>query len=175
MRLIRRATGYDAGACAAIYKPIVEGSIISFEENAPEEAEMRERIESTLEEHEWLVYQEGDRILGYAYSGPFNKRAAYRWSIEISVYVSEDCRGRGIGRELTEALLEHASETGVVNAFAGVALPNPASVALFEKLGFERIALQEQVGYKLGAWHDVGWWQLKLSTAPVPPPARSAG
>ena len=107
----------------------------------------------------------------YAYANRFHIRPAYRWSVEVSVYIDPRSQGKGIGRSLLDSLLDALVVRGYVNAFAGIALPNPASIRLFESRGFEQIALQKQVGFKLGRWRDVGWWQLRLAPATVPPPA----
>ena len=108
--------------------------------------------------------------IGYAYAAPFHGRAAYQWSVEISIYLAKDARGSGLGRELLSELLDSLSQRGFVNAFAGIALPNPVSVRLFEAFGFEKVAQQRNVGFKLGAWHDVGWWQRQLRAPTSPPP-----
>jgi L-amino acid N-acyltransferase YncA len=120
------------------------------------------------------VAEDADGIAGYAYAARFHPRSAYRWSVEVSVYLAEDARGRGLGRRLIATLLERLRERGFVNAFAGTTLPNPASVALFESFGFRKIAHWDEVGFKLGSWHDVGWWQLKLQEPAVPPPELAA-
>jgi phosphinothricin acetyltransferase len=121
--------------------------------------------------HVWLVAERSEELVGYAYAAPFHRRSAYRWSIEVSVYLREDARGQGLGRRLVGEVLEQARSRGFVNAFAGATLPNPASVKLFESLGFAQVAHQRAVGFKLGRWHDVGWWQLHLRERTVPPPA----
>jgi L-amino acid N-acyltransferase YncA len=165
--MIRAATPEDAAVVAAIYAPLVRDSIVSFEEDVPDAAEMASRMGSSIS---WLVHEIDGSVAGYAYAAPFQGRAAYKWSAEVSVYIADAARGRGVGRELIDALLDELRRRGYVNAFAGIALPNDASVRLFETFGFKRIALQETVGYKLGAWHDVGWWQLQLREPSVPPP-----
>ena len=168
--MIRDATSADAQAILDIYGPIVATTPISFEEAIPSQDDIAARIEDS---HFWLIAGDARRVVGYAYAARFHARAAYRWSAEVSVYISDKARGRGVGRKLVSASLTRLRARGYVNAFAGVTLPNPASVALFESLGFEQIALQKQAGYKLGTWHDVGWWQLQLSPPSVPPPQLS--
>ena len=111
-----------------------------------------------------------DGVAGYAYASRFHPRSAYRWSAEVSVYLAPRARGAGVGTRLVRTLLARLTEMGFVNAFAGSSLPNPASTALFESLGFRKIAHWERAGFKLGAWHDVGWWQLQLQAPSVPPP-----
>lgn len=165
--MIRHAGADDAAAIAMIYAPIVRDTSISFETEPPNHKETAHRITESLG---WLIYEESERILGYSYATPFHQRAAYRWSVEVSVYVASDSHGRGIGTKLLGELLERLSARGFVNAFAGIALPNPASVRLFEALGFSQIAFQKKVGFKLRAWRDVGWWQLQLRDPSVPPP-----
>ena len=127
---------------------------------------MAARIERS---HAWLALERDGRLVGYAYAAPFHERAAYRWAVEVSIYLAEEARGQGWGRSLLQELLARLAERGFVTAFAGTTLPNPASVRLFESAGFEKIAHQKNVGFKLGAWHDVGWWQFQLRPLVVPP------
>ncbi|HET7686963.1 MAG TPA: GNAT family N-acetyltransferase [Candidatus Limnocylindria bacterium] len=160
----------DAASVAAIYRPAVEESLASFEEVAPDAAAMRERIASTLERTPWLVVEQDARVLGYAYAGPHRDRAGYRWAVNISVYVDASFHRRGIGRLLYDELLELLRRQRFVNAYAGITLPNPASVALHEAIGMRRVGVYERVGWKAGAWHDVAWYQLRLAEpAGVPP------
>ena len=168
---LRQATLADAEAVAAIYAPIVRNTFISFETEPPAPEEMRSRIAKSLERHCWLVSEdEHGRVSGYVYASPFRDRAAYRWSVETTAYVREDCRGAGIGKCLYQALLPRLLELGYCQVFAGIALPNPASVALHEGVGFKPVGTYRNVGFKLGGWHDVGWWQLELRPPGVPPP-----
>ncbi len=132
--LVRLARPADAGAIAAVYRPYVETSRISFEEKAPDAAEMLARMESPL--HPWLVAEEEGRLLGYASSSPYHRRPAYRWTVETSIYLAAEARGRGLGRELLSKLLDRLVRQGYVTAIAAIALPNPVSVALHERLGF---------------------------------------
>lgn len=164
---IRPAGPEDAAGVLAIYAPIVRETAISFEDDPPSEEQIAERIAAS---HLWLVGEESGAVAGYAYASQFHPRSAYRWSTEISVYLAEDARGRGLGKQLVGELLERLKEMGFVNAFAGTTMPNEGSVGLFESFGFEKIAHWDQVGYKMGAWHDVGWWQLRIQPASVPPP-----
>jgi phosphinothricin acetyltransferase len=156
----------DAAACAAIYAPHVEGSAVSFEERAPDAAEMAARIGRYGASHAWLVAEQEGEVVAYAYATAFNERPAYRWSTSVSVYVAAESRGRGVGRALYEALFERLRKRGFHMACAGITLPNEASVALHESLGFEQSGLNRQIGWKHGAWRDVGWWQLELTPAP---------
>jgi L-amino acid N-acyltransferase YncA len=166
---IRTATRADAAAVAAIYDPIVQHTTISFETEPPGEAEMRARIDRTLATLPWLVAEDGaGRVCGYAYASKHKERAAYQWSADTTVYVREDMRGRGVGRALYGALLPLLAELGYFQAFAGIALPNAGSVGLHEALGFEALGVYRNVGFKNGAWHDVGWWQKSLRPLEVP-------
>lgn len=161
----------DAPACAAIYAPHVEAAPVSFEERPPDAAELAARIERTQATHPWLVAERGGEVVGYAYACPHRQRSAYRWSVDVSVYVATGQLGQGIGRALYTALIEHLRAQRFRMAFAGITLPNPASVALHERLGFVQVGRMREVGWKAGAWRDVGWWQLELAPpAPGPPP-----
>lgn len=159
--LIRLARKDDAAAIAAIYRPFVENSRISFEEQAPDAEEMARRIASPV--HPWLVAEDDGCVVGYASTGPMRNRRAYRWSVESGVYVEERAQGRGIGRELLAAHLDLLERQGFVTVIAGIALPNDASVALHEKLGFALTGIERGVGFKLGQWVDVGRWQKDLA------------
>jgi phosphinothricin acetyltransferase len=169
--LIRLAAPADAAGCLAIYRPFVETTHVSFETEVPSRDEFARRIESTLAQRPWLVAVDGDCVIGYAYASPVKDRAAYQWSVEVALYVAEQARRRGLGRSLYEALFRVLRGQGFVNAVGVIALPNPASVALHESLGFEKIAHLKRIGFKRGAWHDVGWWQLQLGSEPGTPRA----
>ena len=160
----------DAAACAAIYASHVEGSAVSFEERVPDAAELAARIERYAASHAWLVAEREGRVVGYAYATAFNERPAYRWSAGVSVYVAEAARGQGVGRALYAALFDRLRERGFRMACAGITLPNEASVALHEGFGFKQVGLNPQIGWKNGAWRDVGWWQLELAPAGESPP-----
>ncbi len=169
---IRLATGDDAAAIAAIYAPFCEASVVTFETVPPTAVEMRSRLEATLPARPWLVSEAGTSIAGYAYAAPHRVRAAYQWCAESSVYIHTDHHRRGVGRALYHALFTLLRELGYHNVFAGVTLPNPASVRLHEAFGFEQIGIYRSAGFKQGVWHDVGWWQLALgeySEEPTPP------
>jgi L-amino acid N-acyltransferase YncA len=159
---IRLVTGPDAAGIAEIYAPIVASTAISFEIEPPDERETRRRIEETLPRYPWLVCEQDGRVVGYAYATRHRTRAAYQWSVDMSVYVHPDLQRRGIGRGLYLSLIEILKAQGYFRAYAGIALPNPGSVGLHESVGFQSIGVYRNVGFKLGAWHDVGWWELVL-------------
>jgi phosphinothricin acetyltransferase len=168
--MIRLATVADAAQIAAIYAPFCVDSVVSFEEMAPSTAEMAGRISGTLERLPWLVHVGDDgHVRGYAYAGPHRDRAAYRWSADVSAYIHKDWRRRGLGRALYERLFQLLSALGYYNVFAGVTLPNAASVGLHESMGFVPVGVYRRVGYKFGAWHDTGWWQRPLQPPAVNP------
>jgi phosphinothricin acetyltransferase len=169
MAEIRVAGQKDAAAVAAIYAPFVERTAISFETDPPGEQEMARRIGETLSTHPWLVGELEGRVVGYAYATRHRERAAYRWSADASVYVAAAAQRRGVGRALYESLFAILAAQGYVNACAGITLPNAASVALHESFGFQPVGVYRQVGYKFGAWHDVGWWQLALTRSETSP------
>jgi phosphinothricin acetyltransferase len=159
---IRFAEESDAAALADIYRPVVESTTISFETVPPDRNEMARRIVDTTREHPWLVCEIGGRVAGYAYATRHRVRSAYRWSVDTSVYVDAIFRKGGVGRGLYGSLFGVLSAQGYFNAYAGIALPNAASVGLHEAVGFRKIGVYQRVGYKFGEWRDVGWWQLEL-------------
>ena len=159
---IRLATGLDAGEILQIYAPIVSDTAISFEVIPPTLLEMQKRMLKVLSKLPWLVCEDGSGVLGYCYASVHRARAAYRWSVDTSIYIHEGARRRGIGQALYRALFQALKLQGYYNACAGISLPNPASVALHEALGFEAVGVYRKVGYLMGQWRDVGWWQLTL-------------
>jgi L-amino acid N-acyltransferase YncA len=168
--LIRIADPSDAAGILAIYAPYCESSTVSFEVAAPSIEQMAERIAAILVDYPWLVCEIDGQIAGYAYASRHRERAAYRWTVEVTVYVaSTHCR-RGVGRALYTSLFAILAGQGFVKAFAGITLPNPPSVGLHTSLGFSRIGVYPAVGYKLGRWLDVGWWQYDLRPPLTPPP-----
>lgn len=169
---IRLATPADAAVLSEIYRPYVTDSAISFEESPPSNAEMAGRVAKTLARFPWLVAEAGGPVIGYAYAGEHRLRAAYRWSVEVSVYVAITAQRTGVGRALYTKLFALLRLQKYVNAYAGITLPNPASVGFHEALGFEPVGVYQGIGFKFGRWHDVGWWQLAIgerSTAPAEP------
>lgn len=169
---IRLATTNDARSIADIYGQVIEDTAISFELVPPSLAEMRSRIVAIQKQFPWLVAEVDGRIAGYVYAGTHNPRAAYQWSADLTAYIHSDFRGRGIGKRLYGVLIELLRMQGYYVAFAGITLPNAASVALHESFGFKPLGVYHNAGYKFGSWHDVGWWELALQPLcdhPLPP------
>ncbi len=158
---IRSATRDDAASIHAIYAPYVEETTVSFEEFPPTIEEMAKRIEATLKSYPYLVAARDGQVVGYAYAGPQAVRSAYRYSVEVTVYVAESAQRTGVGRALYGTLLPELTERGFHAAF-GVTLPNPGSAGLLEAVGFEYLGIYREVGFKFGEWLDVGWWQRLL-------------
>lgn len=160
--MIRLAVPEDAAAIQAIYAPYVRHTPISFELEPPTIAEMVRRITTTLPMWPWLVDERDGTVCGYAYAGQHRTRAAYRWSADVAVYVADGHQRQGIGHGLYRVLLELLKAQGYRAAFGGITQPNEGSVALHESMGFKPVGIYAKVGYKAGAWHDVGWWGLDL-------------
>jgi phosphinothricin acetyltransferase len=165
---IRLATEADADQVLAIYGPFCY-TPVSFEVEAPSLEEMRRRLAAVAERFPWLVCVEDGRVLGYAYASSHRARTAYQWSVEVSAYVADGMRGRGIGKELYTRLFQILVLQGFVNAYAGITLPNPASVRLHESVGFSALGVYHGIGFKYGTWHDVGWWEKTLCARPANP------
>jgi phosphinothricin acetyltransferase len=161
--LIRRAdAARDAAACAAIYAPYVRDTVISLEEVAPDVDELRRRIERVSATHPWLIAEVDGRAVGFAYGSPHRERAAYRWAADTTVYLDGAHHRRGIGGAVYAQLFELLVAQGIHMACAGITLPNDASVGLHESLGFRPVGIYRNIGFKMGAWRDVGWWQRTL-------------
>jgi phosphinothricin acetyltransferase len=164
---IRDAIADDAQAIAAIYNPYIADTTISFEEQPVTDADMARRIADVQEAGlPWLVIEQDHAVLGYAYATKWRVRHAYRFSVESSVYLAPRAAGRGLGTMLYTALLERLRAQGCHLVIGGVALPNAASVALHEKMGFEQVANFREVGFKFERWIDVGYWQKILAAMP---------
>ncbi len=168
-RIIRLAEEADANALLEIYGPFCRNSPITFETSCPTVSEIQRRIRTVSEICPWLVCEHLGNILGYAYASRHRDREAYRWSVDVAVYLSVSHRGQRIGTALYTALFDLLRIQGFYNVYAGITLPNPASIRLHERFGFERIGIYRNVGYKAGAWHDVGWWGLQLRQAVASP------
>ena len=160
--MIRLGMTSDAAAIAEIYNHYVRKTVVTFEEVPVAVEDMAQRILDVGERYPWLVWGDGVRAGGWAYATAWKARSAYRFSVETTVYVAESHQGRGLGLALYGKLIEELKARKVHSAVGGIALPNPASIALHEKLGFKKIAQFVEVGRKLDRWVDVGYWQLLL-------------
>jgi L-amino acid N-acyltransferase YncA len=160
---IRAAEESDAPAIAGIYAPYVRSTAVSFEVDPPAESLMARRVASTLDTYPWLVAEVAGQVVGYAYAAEHRERPAYRWTVDTSIYVDAAAHHRGIGRTLYAVLLCVLEQQGFRSAFAEIVLPNPASARLHESLGFRALGVHENIGFKLGAWRDIGYWQLGLA------------
>ena len=152
----------DAAVCAAIYAPFVTDNWVSFELDPPGAEEFAGRIVDYGASHGWLVAEIDGAVAGYAYGSPHRTRAAYASSCDVAVYVDPAHSRQGIGRALYAELLPLLAGKGYHAAFAGIALPNDASVGLHEAMGFTPVGIYREVGWKMGGWRDVGWWQRLL-------------
>ena len=164
--VIRDAIAADAEALLAIYSPFVRDTAVSFELQLPSVEEFRSRIAAAQAGWAWLVAEEEGTVTGYAYGSSFRSRPAYRFSAETSAYVHPDYRRQGIAKRLYADLIQRLGARGYCNAYAGIALPNEASVSLHQSIGFTPVGVLRRAGWKFGAWHDVSWWQLQLREAP---------
>ena len=167
---IRLATAADAAPIQAIYAPYVRDTVISFELEPPSVDEMADRIRKSLT---WLVCEDTmGRLAGYAYASKHRERAAYQWSVDVTVYIDPAFHRQGIGRGLYTALFGLLRLQGYYNAYAGITQPNDGSVGLHTAMGFEPVGVYQGVGYKFGQWHDVAWLSLRLqplSASPASP------
>jgi len=164
---VRPAGVADAAGIAAVYAPYVHSGVATFEGEPPPPAVLATRMTTGLP---WFVACAGPEVVGYAYASPHHERAAYRWTVECTVYLAPAACGQGVGSALYGRLLPVLSERGLVTALAKITLPNAASIALHERAGFHQVGVLPQVGFKLGAWHDVGLWARSLvRDLPVPP------
>lgn len=167
---IRAAIDSDFPRMLQIYAPYILSTAITFDTNLPSPEEWAQKISEVQKKFPWIVAEENGMVMGYAYASPFKSRCAYEWSVESSVYVDQEARARGIGKSLYEALLDLLKEQGVVNVIGGISLPNEPSVKFHEKFGFKPVARFFDVGFKLGKWWDVGYWQLQLQKPDAPMP-----
>lgn len=174
---VRQAQLSDAQGILDIYAPYIVHSFITFENEVPDTAVFAQRIAHYAQRFPWLVCQVGDTIAGYVYASPHRDRAAYQWCCESSIYMHEKFKGKGVGRILYQALFDLLKLQGIRHVYAGITLPNEGSVALHERLGFTWLANYKHIGYKLGEWKSVGWWELQLNALdanPQPPTLYSA-
>lgn len=175
--LVRHADpARDAAACVAIYAPYVEATAVSFEEQVPTAECFAAHIAHTSERYPWLVLEAPEgRVVGYAYATQHRARAAYRWAVDVGIYVAPAHHGAGVGRALYEALFDLLRRQGLRSAVAGVTLPNDASVGLHRALGFAHVGTYRDIGWKAGQWRDVSWWQLQLAPGEDGPPPEPLG
>lgn len=170
--MFRLANKNDAGGILSIYAPYITGTSFTFEAEVPSIRSFAERITTYLINWPWLVCEIDGRVAGYAYGSKYRERVGYQWCVECSVYIHDDFQGKGIAKKLYIALFEILKLQGYRNVYAVVNLPNDRSVKLHESCGFKWFANYENVGYKLGKWKTVGWWQLiinEYNEEPLPP------
>jgi phosphinothricin acetyltransferase len=168
----------DAARCLEIYEPYVRDTAVSFEDPAPTLEEFQARMRSYIATHQWLVIESPDgHVAGYAYACPHRTRAAYRWAVDVAIYIDPAHQGAGLGRRLYAELFERLRRQGFQVACAGINLPNDASIRLHQSMGFEPVGIYRRIGWKAGAWRDVHWWQLELipATDERPPEPRPPG
>ena len=168
--LIRLAAPEDGAALSDIYRPAVTDCATSFELDAPDAAEMAQRVARVSERTPWLVWERDGRVLGYAYASSVRDRAAYQWSVEVSAYVHADAKRVGVARGLYTSLFAALVVQGFRNAYAGITLPNEESVGFHAAMGFTPIGVYRGIGYKQGEWHDVGWFERPLAPRVINPP-----
>jgi len=168
--MIRPVTVNDSRRICEIYAPFCEETVVSFESRAPSVEEMAGRIEKIAGHYPWLIWEVDGEVAGYAYAGQHREREGYRWSVDVTIYLDERFRGRGGGRALYAELFRRLREQGFYSAYAGITLPNDASVGLHRTVGFREVGVYHQVGHKLGEWRDVAWYELELQPKPSVPP-----
>lgn len=161
--MIRQALPEDVPAICDIYNHYVVSTIITFEEKAVSHAEMARRISDTTAHFPWLVTESDGSIVGYTCATHWKLRSAFRFTVESAIYLGPGSTGRGTGHEMYKALIAQLRKRGIHSVIGGIALPNPASIALHERLGFRKIGHFPEVGWKLGTWIDVGYWELALN------------
>ena len=166
---IRFATEKDAEAILKIYAPYIEKTAITFEYEVPSLSEFSKRIAEIQKKYPWIVYEEEGEILGYAYGGPEYTRAAYQWTVETSVYLSEKARGKGIGTALYEKILDILKKQNFCVCYVLINDDNEASVKLHEKLGFKQNGYRKNCGYKFEKWHSIVIMEKQLNEFSVPP------
>ncbi len=169
--LIREAHPRDAAAVALIYQPYIAQTAITFEEAPVSAPDMTDRIATIQKLHPFLVAECSGDLVGYAYAAPHRPRASFRWSVDVAVYLAPTHQRRGVGTKLYQQLLPLLARQGYVMAYAGITIPNPASIGMHESMGFKQIGLYHNVGYKLGAWRNMGWWERQLPATIAAKPA----
>ena len=168
---IRFATPDDAPVILAIYAPFITESSVSFEYEVPTVAEFTSRIQTVQQQLPYLVAESDGRVLGYSYASKHRDRTAYQWSVETTVYVHPDGHRQGIARQLYTILFDFLRRQGYYSAYAGITLPNAKSVGFHQAMDFEPVGVYENIGYKMGVWHDVGWFQRMIQPYQVDPAA----
>ncbi len=166
---VRLVEENDIGPILDIYSYYILNTPITFETIVPSIDEFKNRINSISAIYPWIVYEDNTKVLGYAYASKHRERDAYQWSVDVSVYLDKDFTGKGIGRILYEKLLKMLKHLGYLNAYAGISLPNLASVGLHECFGFKQVAMYQKVGYKNNSWIDVGWWWKNINKTSLNP------
>jgi len=166
---VRLADIQDSQQILNIYSPSILTASISFETEVPSIQEMQNRIETILQKFPWIVCEVDGKIAGYAYASKHREREAYQWSCECTIYMHDDFKRKGIGKELYQLLFEILKWQGFRNIYAGITLPNEASITVHEKCGFRHFATYENIGYKFGKWHSVGWWKLQINDYDLKP------
>lgn len=166
---IRMAALSDTEKLLSIYNPYITDTTITFEYEPLSTEVFQKRLETVLKQFPWLVYEEKGRLLGYAYASPFHERAAYSWDCDLSIYLEQDCRGRGIGQKLLAALELLLKEQGYYNLYSLITDPNPVSVAFHKKHGFTEEGLHQSTGYKFGQWLGVRLMVKKIGDFTKPP------
>lgn len=170
MTRIRLATINDAKEIRDIYAPNILNASISFETELPSFEEMQSRIQTILQKYPWIVCEVDEKIAGYVYASKHRDREAYQWSCECSIYMNNDFKGKGIGKELYQLLFQILKLQGFRNVYAGITLPNEGSISIHEKCGFKHFATYENIGCKFDNWHSVGWWKLQINDYDLQPP-----
>jgi phosphinothricin acetyltransferase len=160
--MIRPIRPADSPEICDLYNYYVTGTTVTFEEDTVSSGEMKHRIDEITERFPWFVFEKDGKVVAFAYAGPWKNRSAYRYTAESTVYVHKDFLGQGIGSFLYRRLIVDLREQGLHSVLGCIALPNPASQALHEKVGFNQVAHFPQVGFKFGSWIDVGYWELVL-------------
>lgn len=164
---IRQALPSDGDACAAIYKPFVEHTSVTFEYTPPDGTEFSRRIQSLEGRFPWLLWEEEGTILGYVYAAPHHERAAFQWDAEVSAYFSPEAQGKGMGTALYKLLFALLREMGYVRLYALITVPNPKSERFHRSMGFSPVCVYPRTGFKLGEWHDM--IVMEKALRPLPP------
>lgn len=160
--MIRQVRLSDATDICSIYNEYIMNTRITFEETPLSVEEMVSRITSITQNYPWIVYEDTGKVIGYTYATKWKERSAYRYSVETGIYLASNYIGKGVGTKLKVELIRELKSRSIHSIICGIALPNPASIALCEKLGFQKVAHFKEVGFKLNKWVDVGYWELIL-------------